>query len=287
MAQRITGFRRDGLDFDVVDSGPVDGEIAVLLHGFPQHHTSWDAVAPLLHDQGLRTLVPDQRGYSPGARPRGRRAYRTHELVADVAMLLATADVGAAHVVGHDWGAAVGWAMGMTRADLVRSLTAVSVPHPGAIGRAMLTSSQGRKSWYMAAAQVPGLAERMLDPARPDSRERFVTAMVKGGQDRHAAERDAEFLSSPGAFSAALAWYRAIPLNPSGTLRAHVAAPTAMVWGDADTAIGPAGVHATAAYVDGPYHLVVLAGASHWVPQQHPDAVADAVRTVVADSRTT
>ena len=63
----MDSFRRDGLTFDVLDSGPVDGEPVVLLHGFPQDRTAWNRVAPALHQHGLRTLAPDQRGYSPMA----------------------------------------------------------------------------------------------------------------------------------------------------------------------------------------------------------------------------
>ena len=75
-------FSRAGLVFDVSDEGPDDGESVLLLHGWPQDHTAWRHVAPLLHAAGLRTLAPDQRGYSPGARPRGRAAYGMGELVA-------------------------------------------------------------------------------------------------------------------------------------------------------------------------------------------------------------
>ena len=74
--ERLTQFERDGLTFDVTDSGPLDGPVVVLLHGFPTDRSSWDRISPLLHAAGLRTLAPDQRGYSPGARPQGRAAYR-------------------------------------------------------------------------------------------------------------------------------------------------------------------------------------------------------------------
>ena len=105
----MDSFRRDGLTFDVLDSGPADGEPVVLLHGFPQDRTAWNRVAPALHQHGLRTLAPDQRGYSPMARPHGRSAYRLRETTADVLALLDAAGLESAHVVGHDWGGIVGW----------------------------------------------------------------------------------------------------------------------------------------------------------------------------------
>jgi pimeloyl-ACP methyl ester carboxylesterase len=84
----MDSFRRDGLTFDVIDAGPADGEPVVLLHGFPQDSAAWNQVAPALHQHGLRTLAPDQRGYSPMARPRGRSYYRLRETAGDVLALL-------------------------------------------------------------------------------------------------------------------------------------------------------------------------------------------------------
>lgn len=106
--ERITQFTRDGLTFDVRDEGPLDGAGVVLLHGFPEDSSSWNRVAPLLHAHGLRTIAPDHRGYSPGARPSGVAAYHLDELVADVLALLDA--VGEpVHLVGHDWGGGVAW----------------------------------------------------------------------------------------------------------------------------------------------------------------------------------
>lgn len=108
----MTTIHRAGLEFDITENGPADGEPVVLLHGFPQHADCWDALTPLLTTHGYRTLAMNQRGYSPNASPRGRRAYRIEELVADViALIEARAGGGPVHVVGHDWGAAVAWAL--------------------------------------------------------------------------------------------------------------------------------------------------------------------------------
>ncbi len=110
MSERITTVRNEGLAFDVLDEGPLDGAPVVLLHGFPERSSTWRHVAPILHDAGLRTLALDQRGYSPGARPRRRSAYKMHHLAGDVAALIGAVG-GPVHLVGHDWGAAVGWAV--------------------------------------------------------------------------------------------------------------------------------------------------------------------------------
>src|SRR3954467_7630213 len=129
----VDTFRRGDMVFDVQDGGPPDGEPVVLLHGFPQDRTAFDRMAPALHTAGLRTLAPDQRGYSPGARPVGRSHYRVREAVGDVLAMLDAAGSERAHVVGHDWGGAVAWAMAAWHPDRVRMLTALSTPHPAAL----------------------------------------------------------------------------------------------------------------------------------------------------------
>ena len=269
---RITSFSRDGLVFDVRDEGPADGVPVVLLHGFPERSTSWRHVAPLLHERGLRTLAPDQRGYARGARPRGRAAYRVDELVADVAALVDEVG-GPVHLVGHDWGAAVGWALAGSRPELLHTWTAVSVPHPVAFSKAMLSSTQGLRSWYIGVFQVPGLVELLTKP-RGGALDQFLR---RSGMTREEVERFRTEIVEDGALPGALAWYRALPVTPPGATGRRVSVPTTMVWSDGDVAIARAGVEATEDFVRGPYELVVLEGVSHWIPTHAPRELADAV----------
>jgi pimeloyl-ACP methyl ester carboxylesterase len=264
--ERITSFAREGLVFDIRDAGPVDGTPVLLLHGFPQDSRSWDAVSPLLHARGYRTIAPDQRGYSPGARPRPRRAYRASELTADIVELIEVAGLGPVHLVGHDWGAAVAWGLAAQRPDLLRSLTALSVPHPAAFVRALFTSSQALKSWYMLFFQLPWLPERQISSGKPWER-----ALRSTGMSSEAAARDAELMRDRGAASGALNWYRAIALSGAGALRAKITVPTLYVWSDGDTAIGPKGAALTSRFVAGPYTYEVLEGVSHWIPEEAPE----------------
>src|SRR5664280_2157841 len=95
---RLRQFERDGLTFDVLDQGPLDGEAVVLLHGFPHDSSCWGRIAAKLHDAGLRTLAPDQRGYSPGAIPASAAAYTLQETAQDVIALLDAAGLARAHL---------------------------------------------------------------------------------------------------------------------------------------------------------------------------------------------
>lgn len=156
---RLTTFTNDGLTFDVSDSGPLDGEPVVLLHGYPEAKESWDAVAPALAAAGYRVVAPDQRGYSPGARPKGRRSYAVPRLVGDVLALADQAGAGRFHVVGHDWGGVVAWALGSGHGGRLASLTSLTTPHPAAFARSLVTSPQLLRSWYMLFYQLPLLPE--------------------------------------------------------------------------------------------------------------------------------
>src|SRR3712207_219141 len=209
------------MTFDVRDAGPDDGEPVVLLHGFPQDATAWDRVAPALHQHGLRTLAPDQRGYSPMARPRGRGHYRLRETTGDVLALLDAAGLADAHVVGHDWGGLVAWALGAWHPERVRSLTVLSVPHPGGFLRGLVTSTQPLQSTYIAFFQLPFVPEVTL--LAHDGAVLHRTLVRSGLPEEH-AEHYVRRMREPRALSSALGWYRALPWSspdPVEIGRAH------------------------------------------------------------------
>jgi pimeloyl-ACP methyl ester carboxylesterase len=266
-APRISTFSRNGLTFDVTDSGPEDGLPVVLLHGFPTDRTSWRRVEPLLHAAGLRTYAPDQRGYSPGACPGGRAAYRLEDLAADVVALIDATGHERVHLVGHDWGGGVAWAVAGNWPGRVASLTVLATPHPAAFKRALRTGDQARRSWYMAAFQLPFLPERLLAL-------RFRSMLRASGLPAEDVERYAARLGSARALSGPLGWYRGVALS---RLPAHrVTVPTSYVWGSKDFALGRHAAELTAEHVTGPYEFVELA-AGHWLPEKHAEKCADAI----------
>jgi pimeloyl-ACP methyl ester carboxylesterase len=272
---RLRQFVRDGLTFDVRDEGPVDGATVLLLHGFPQGATAWDDVVPALHEAGLRTLVPDQRGYSPGARPGGRSAYRIGEAVDDALALLDAAGVSRAHLVGHDWGGTVAWALAGRCSDRLVSAVVLSTPHPEAMAWAIRHSDQGFRSAYLGLYQLPWVAERVI-AGRLEGRLR------RGGLPEPATARYVRLMADPGALAGALAWYRALPF----TLREHFPpsrVPTTYAWGRHDPYFSRAAAERTRPAVSAPYRFVEL-DAGHWLPETRPVPVAtvllDQVRAV-------
>jgi pimeloyl-ACP methyl ester carboxylesterase len=269
--RRITTFTHESLTFDVLDGGPLDGPAVVLLHGFPERASHWADVAKRLHAHGLRTLAPDQRGYSPGARPRGRMSYRMSRLVGDTLALVE--GYGApVHLVGHDWGAAVAWATAAARPDVVRTLTTVSVPHPGAFARSLLTSTQALRSWYVLAFQPPGLVEALARTA-PGALAPFLR---RAGLTESEVARFRHEIVDYGALPGALGWYRALPFSTTSA-GGPVCVPTTHVWSDRDVALSRRGAELTAAQVHAPFELRVLRGVTHWVPTQAPEQLAEAI----------
>jgi pimeloyl-ACP methyl ester carboxylesterase len=245
--------------------GESSGSPVVLLHGFPQTAAAWDGVWPALVAAGHRVAVPEQRGYSAAARPAGRSAYRMAELVDDVAGVVA--DVGGpVHLVGHDWGGAVAWSVAASRPELLRSLTVVSTPHPRALAKAMVTSNQALMSWYIALFQLPVVPERLLLAGGGKQLRTLLRGLDPALVDEYVAR-----MSEPGALTAALNWYRALPFGaPPGH---RITTPTLYVWGEKDPALGRAAAEATADHVHGPYEFVPLPGAGHWIPERHADAL--------------
>lgn len=254
------------LTFDVRAEGPADGAPILLLHGFPETSLSWTAVMPLLATAGLRCYAPDQLGYSPGARPDEPEAYSAPNLAQVTADLMTALDIDRAHVVGHDWGANVAWTLAAWHPDRVRTLTAVSVPHPGAYTLAYRADpEQKERSAYIRLFWQAGKAEDVLlaDDAR--RLRRMLGAESETGVPAEAVDHYVSVLSAPGALTAALNWYRQMGSGPRVD---PVTVPTTYVWSDGDVAIGRTAAEACEQFVTGPYRFVELHGVTHWIPEQ-------------------
>jgi pimeloyl-ACP methyl ester carboxylesterase len=266
-------FTNDGLQFDVTEDGPPDGPVVVLLHGFPADRRSWEAVVPPLVAAGYRTLAPDLRGYSPGARPRRRRDYALDRLEGDVLALADQAGVDRFHLVGHDWGAALAWFVAARHPGRVRSLTALSVPHPGAFEWSTRHSSQLLHSWYMGFFQLPAIPELVLSAGGGSHLRR---ALERSGLEPGAAARYAARATEPGALHGPIGWYRGIPFTRANRIGA-VDVPTLFVWSDGDRFVRRAGALRCARFVTGPYRYMTLEGLSHWLPEAAPQRVAELI----------
>jgi len=262
----------------VVEAGPEDGKLLVLLHGFPEFWYGWhEAIAPLAN-AGYRVVVPDQRGYNCSEKPPAVSDYRIDELARDVVGLIDAYDRETAAVAGHDWGAAVAWWLALHHEARLSELVAVNVPHPSVFERALRRSwDQRLKSWYVLAFQLPKLPEavasagnwRLATNALRDTSAPGTFTNEDLRRYRRAWDRD-------GAFEAMVNWYRAIVRDRPEPARTEVTVPTLVIWGAQDQFLARrlAG-ESVDRCAEG--RLLTIDEATHWVVHEHPHRVAEAI----------
>jgi len=244
-------------------AGPEDGPLVLLLHGFPQSRHTWRDVLPALATDGLRAVAPDQRGYSPGARPTEVAGYATSSLVADVLDIADAVGAECFHVVGHDWGGQVAWLTAAEHADRVLTLTVLSRPHPAAFARSFgLDPAQADRSRHHRA-MTPELTDRWW----ADGCAALRTILTEAGVPPADADAYLTTFAERDALDAAMNWYRAAAA--AGGLRAadtpDVAIPVLYLWGTADQSVGRVAAELTAEHVTGPYRFVEIDGAGHFL----------------------
>lgn len=262
----------DSMTFDARAAGPLKGEAVILLHGFPETSLEWSEQLKALGSAGYRAVAPDQRGYSPGARPGEIQEYATAKLVQDVVDIADAIGAKRFHLIGHDWGAAVAWATAAKFPQRILSLVPISVPHPDAF-RAELadkSSCQYEASSYFDLFVQPNFEDTLLA---------FNAAGLRKSYEGLPQERIDAYVATLGnksALGSGLHWYRANIKDrqtvdpPTGSIRV----PTAFIWSDNDKAICREGAEATKDYVQGDYVFHELKGVNHWVPELAADEVS-------------
>jgi pimeloyl-ACP methyl ester carboxylesterase len=281
-------IQANGLRFRAMVDGPAGGEMFILLHGFPEGAESWTKQVDALAKAGHLAVAPDLRGYGLSDAPEAVENYAIGHLVDDVVEMVKSFGRSQAHVAGHDWGALVAWFFAGRHPEMTKTLTVLSVGHPAALAEASRVDVEQReKSRYVALFLEKGKAERVLS----DDDHRRLRAMFALGPNPDAVPKGivdhfARSLSRPGRLTAALNYYRA-NLGAGGgawaslTRELKINSPTTLLWGEQDPALGRHAVDATAGYVDGPYELVVLEGAGHWLQFERPDDVSRSLTRAV------
>src|SRR5713226_2661022 len=274
----------NGIRFRAMVDGPPQADMFILLHGFPEGAESWSRQVDLLAKAGSLAVAPDLRGYGLTDAPEGTESYAIGHLVDDVAALIKTFGRESAHVAGHDWGAVIAWFFAAHHPEMTKTLTALSVGHPAALAAAAREDQDQReRSRYIDLFLMEGKAEEVL--AADDYRR--LRSMYAIGPNPEAVPRSVvehftRSLARPGRLTAALNYYRA-NLGNGGAAWERLAnigpikTPTTLLWGDQDPALGRVGAEATGSHVDGPYTLVVLEGAGHWLQFERPAEVSRAL----------
>ena len=280
-------IQANGLNFAWLADGPRDGPVVLLLHGFPEGKESYAEQLGALAKAGYRAVAPDLRGFGESDAPQGLEAYAMPHLLADVRGIIHALGEERVHLVGHDWGALVGWPFVSRHPELVRSWTSLSIPHPTPLGRASGLDGSGQadpdqqaRSSYVGLFHKAGKAEELLLADGAD-RLRSMLKMSPAGVEGIPDGQVDEFVTGferPGRLTAALNYYRA-NLKPQAyasfpPVPNPIATPTLLVWGDSDMALGRRAVEETADFMVGPYRLEILKGAGHWLQYERADDVS-------------
>ncbi len=279
MADTTSLKTRSGLTFTVDVAGPADGPLVLLLHGFPESRHSWRAALPALAAAGYRAVAPDQRGYSPGARPDPKELsnYAFDKLVSDAIEIVAAAghDGRRFHQVGHDWGGQVSWGVAAAHPERLASLTVMSRPHPKSFRRALEKpdGEQKNRSKHHRAFLDAESGRLLL----ADNSRRLRDGLFGQGVPDSAMDEHLSVLGDAEAMEAALAWYRA-----NVGLAADIGmieVPTLYIWGDVDATVGPDAAQGTGEFVSGAFAMEVLPGIGHFVMDQAPAQATELLLT--------
>jgi epoxide hydrolase 4 len=281
----------NGIRLHYVEAGPEDGRLVLLLHGFPEFWYSWRAQIEALSEAGYRIVAPDLRGYNLSDKPAD--GYDVPNLVEDIAGLIRAVGRESAVVGGHDWGGGLTWAFGSYHPEMTEALMVANAPHFGPFERELRKPRQMMRSWYMLFFQIPAVPEWSIRAGNYRLIERMFQQRADADSippEEIQAYKDA--IGTPGALTAALNYYRTAfrsrlptPFRRSaagdseptsgeseGQQWPVITAPTLLIWGTNDVALGVETTHGTAEWVPN-LRIEFLHGASHWVQQERAEEV--------------
>lgn len=264
------------LSLHVALAGDPEAPLVVLLHGFPEFWWSWRYQIPALVQAGFRVAAPDLRGYNLSDQPQAIADYSLAHLTADVDGLIYALGHEKAHVVGHDWGAAVAWDFAMHYPRRLDRLAILNVPHPVVMLKALRTSPrQLRKSWYIFFFQLPHLPELFVQQNDYASLRKSLAA---GRLVRPLPEEIDPYIDAAkraDGLRGGLNYYRAMVRGLRARMRERaprIESEVLVLWGERDLFLGSELAVPPAKLV--PHARVeFLPEASHWVQVDSPGRV--------------
>lgn len=264
------------LVFDCRIAGDVKDELVVLLHGFPETSVMWTALMKDLSKSGYYCVTPNLRGYSSGARPKGKRQYQIEKLSQDVIDIAAFFGKSKFHLIGHDWGSGIGWKCVFDHPDKILSWTGMSVPHLLAFGDAIKNNKeQGKMSSYIKAFNLPFLPEFII-------RRKDFSTLKETLQNCPQAEVEEylQVLKEPYALTAAINFYRGnyklLKEYDDTSQLGNISTPTLFIWGLNDAYVGSYAVEKNHQFMKGPYQFLELE-AGHWLIQSEYEVIKKAI----------
>ncbi|PRY82278.1 alpha/beta fold hydrolase [Alkalibacterium olivapovliticus] len=275
----------NGINLHVVQHGPEDGEIVLLLHGFPEFWYGWHHQITYLANRGYRVWAPDQRGYNLSDKPKKTHDYEMNQLVKDVVGLIKATKQEKVYLVGHDWGGIVAWRVARAYPELLKKLVILNAPHSGALRHHIKKHpTQLLKSSYILFFQLPSIPEKLLKSANGRN---AAEALQKTSNEGAFSEEDlTEYKKAwarPRAMQSMLNWYRANAKNmASSKVSKQVTVPTQIIWGENDQFLGKEMATESLKFCDNG-RGILLSDATHWLHHEQPDRVSIMISDFLTD----
>lgn len=264
----------NGLTLHVVQAGPADGPLLILLHGVPEFWWAWRRQISPLAEQGYHVVVPDTRGYNLSDAPQEIEAYRMQTLTADVLALADSFGADRFRLVGHDWGGVIAWDVAASHPGRIARLAVLDAPHPDTIlSEVRRHPTQIVRSSYAAFFQLPRLPEILLGAADFWSMRTMMRLSSRNGAFRPGEmDRYVEAWSHPGALTAMLNYYRALRKRAMPNEPRPIRPRTLILWGERDHFL-PGYIAQTALALCDDGELVTVPDATHWLHLENPGRV--------------
>jgi pimeloyl-ACP methyl ester carboxylesterase len=271
----ITHIYNGPIGLETRHAGPTDGEVVIMLHGFPECWNTWKHQLPVLAEAGYRVYAPNMRGYGLSSKPDGVDAYHVDQLIKDVDAIRRHSGAKKIHLAGHDWGAIVAWWYALNKPEHLASLSILNVPHPTAFLKVLKSKpSQLLKSWYIFYFQLPFLPELTV-PFKQFFFFRNVLARTsnKGSYEQSDYDELLKHWKTPGSLKAMINYYRSAirsqPKPPNGNT---IDTPTQILWGERDLALSLDMAYLSEKYLTNG-SLTTYPDATHWLAHDKPDEI--------------
>ena len=278
------------IELHVAECG--EGEPVLLLHGFPELWYSWRHQMQAIAASGRRAIAPDLRGFGDSSSPEAIEAYDIEQLTGDLVGLLDALEIDAATVVGHDWGSDLAWKFALTKPQRVSAVVGISVPYVPRAPAAPTTLMREHigEDFYIVWIQEPGAAEAALSA---DVRRTLATREVWNAEwaARHDEPPTPPWMSDDDlqlyvdeftrtGFTGGLNWYRNLDRNWE-QLAAYdgrtIDQPALFITGSRDPVRAFMPHEAMTGSVTDLRDVVIIDGAGHWVQQECPEEVDEAL----------